>query len=534
MTEGPLRTIEEWLQLPELELSYDVAEYEVLKVGMLWGVAPDARPEDAEPRCDLVGDRPTTQIDIWGTITIETPDGAQLLRLPDVLAEWAFDTIQLRRKGMKVFPRRVRFRTTQEGIEVTPINDAPLRPNKTEPPVAPAQENDQPPASTGRDEPEANQVKVPDVLTVYVDESGNTGDAAAGSANSFGQQRVFTLVGVADDLCTGSIGTILANLRRKHGVQATEIKNRTMERYPAFVSDLVRRLCMSNAIFVEITDKKFYLATNIVTFVLRGPKLDPLVAPELANELAETMTDIIDDAVLLAYGEFAKTADRESFERFENEFRRSTLRAQLMMGPHQEREFRLLKRIEEAFDAALGERGGASNYPNFLPPPDRGRTGRKIPMLPHVPSFADLLGRINRHARSRPSVRIVHDHQEQFSVALRECLSFLDRHALSISDMATGTIIEAHADWNLAPGKFQLTFANSKTEPGIQAADVIARLCTQRMNAVLAHGSPATAFDVAVDALHDHGRSDRGTGVNILATTKDAENFWAVQQSLPA
>ena len=61
-------------------------------------------------------------------------------------------------------------------------------------------------------------------MNFYIDESGNTGDLARTSADlDFGGQGVFSLaaVGIASE---SSLTEELAALRKKHKVQATELK----------------------------------------------------------------------------------------------------------------------------------------------------------------------------------------------------------------------------------------------------------------------------------------------------------------------
>jgi hypothetical protein len=41
------------------------------------------------------------------------------------------------------------------------------------------------------------------------------------------------------------------------------------------------------------------------------------------------------------------------------------------------------------------------------------------------------------------------------------------------------------ADWEFKPGKFTLAFGTSETTSGIQAADILARFLTRRMNAII-------------------------------------------------
>lgn len=85
----------------------------------------------------------------------------------------------------------------------------------------------------------------------------------------------------------------MSDVQGQHHVQADEMKSRSMKRRPTFLCDLVSELKPNNSIFVEIMDKKFYLATNLVTFALYGRAFNPLWQPVLANQFADVMTEVV-------------------------------------------------------------------------------------------------------------------------------------------------------------------------------------------------------------------------------------------------
>lgn len=57
-------------------------------------------------------------------------------------------------------------------------------------------------------------------LRLYVDESGNTGDAALDPSH-FGGQRVFVLVGIGDDDGEGVSAQVFERVLGEHGIAAT-------------------------------------------------------------------------------------------------------------------------------------------------------------------------------------------------------------------------------------------------------------------------------------------------------------------------
>ncbi len=110
-------------------------------------------------------------------------------------------------------------------------------------------------------------------MDFYIDESGNTGDLARTSAGlDFGGQVVFSLaaVGISDE---SSLNEELVALRKKHKVQATELKlSKILKRKPDFALDAIDLLVSNNfPFFVEVVDKKYLLAVSITNGFIWPP-----------------------------------------------------------------------------------------------------------------------------------------------------------------------------------------------------------------------------------------------------------------------
>ncbi len=358
-------------------------------------------------------------------------------------------------------------------------------------------------------------------LRLYVDESGNTGDAALDPSH-FGGQRVFVLVGIGDDDGEGVSAQVFERVLGEHGIAATEPKGRVLGRRPAFVRDLVAALGQRSSIFAEIMDKRYFVVANLVTFVLHGPRFDPLREKALANAFADVLTDHVDAAVAVAYAQFARARDLATFDAFVQGFVSALLRAKLVMGPHQEREFRVLDRIEACLRAAVQGRGELSG---FLPPPDEGGRTGVLGMLPHVNAITGLIGRVNQHAALHPGIHIVHDQQLQFAPAIQAAVEQLQAISDRVVEATAGTKASEVEDWSVA-GRVSLEFSDSRACRGIQAADVIARFCMQRMTAILS-GAETDPFQAEpLVLLRDLRTRKPEVGVRIVASTRDANRFW--------
>ncbi len=468
---APIESIDQYLALPELELPQTAAQYRCLAVDLFKATVKSKGGPDASEEIRL------------GAVAIETPSGPAWQRVPIGLTQWASDMSKVARAGGRALPRTVRLERQEHGIHVSYL---------------------------------------PEVFTVYVDESGNGGDAAGGLATNFQDQRAFVLVGLGDSGAEGSIADIFAKVSARHRAKTGERK-RTRRRDGRLLANLVGELAARHPIFIEAMDKRYFLAGNLVTFAARSQLLHPLRDRTDANAMAELLTDVVDEGALAAYAAFAQMRSPESFEDFKSALRSALLRAKISQGPRERREFLLLQRLERSFEAALEERGWY--FLSFLPPPDHLPGGGLLPMLPHVAASNSLLARANLYAHTCTSIRLVHDKQDQFESALRTNTGFLESNGQTLNDFVSGSGIEDRGDFDLA-GRVQVEFANSETCVGIQVADHIARHCMRRLKAVLEGQPPPAGFDDFFRLLRRQHEVDADQGLSVVAGTAALNRFW--------
>jgi len=178
----------------------------------------------------------------------------------------------------------------------------------------------------------------------------------------------------------------------------------------------------------------------------------------------------------------------------------------------------------DAFEAyRIVAREDRNAHEALLPEPDRTRGGKPVAMLAHVPAFTNLYGRVNKYASDARSVVVVHDEQVHVDHVLRSYGETLGSnvHAEHLTQF-TGS---GGPNWRFEPGKFSLRFEKSDLTPGIQAADVLASFCTQRMNEIIA-GRSVRSHEVAgvLGAIRDQTGS---AGINIVTTTRRCAAFYA-------
>src|SRR5262249_42840707 len=157
------------------------------------------------------------------------------------------------------------------------------------------------------------------------------------------------------------------------------IKARSLRAHPAFLDDLVAGIAdLRLPVFVELMDKRFYVATNIVTFTTQAPWFDFRSGGGnlVVNALAEIVTANM--PMLAAYSAFASAPGRETLRHFRETFQTESATA-LLEARGERRELLLLH--QAAFDDCWDLYRASSQadaHMGFLPKPDSGVRAQHI------------------------------------------------------------------------------------------------------------------------------------------------------------
>lgn len=359
-------------------------------------------------------------------------------------------------------------------------------------------------------------------LVVYLDESGNVGDVAGD--DPFGEQPTFAVAALAEERGSGAVASVVAELANRHRFQPGEISARRFKKKPTLMTAFIRALLRAGVVpFVELMDKRFYVANNIVTWFLSTGWRDFSDETNLtrANALAEELATRVGDAPLLEYARFAKVPSRETFNAFVTALRGAVRVAKL--GTLGTVSFTTLEfmgaAIEHALESSAGTQVG-DGYERFLQPPDVSSGGHRLGLLPHVQAFSNLCARLNAFTPDCSKVVLMHDEQKEFGAILSDTFATLVSNAES-QDL--GELISMMAvDWRFPPGKFELAFVDSAHHVGVQAADVLAGFCTRRLNDVVVDGRAEASLDEAARLLGD---VTERAGVNFTTTWPRLEAF---------
>jgi hypothetical protein len=338
----------------------------------------------------------------------------------------------------------------------------------------------------------------------FLDESGHGGDLASARDLDFAGQPVFALacVGAPDP---AALAGELDRLRKAHRCGTGELKS-TMARLPEFAIDLADYLSRNNCpIFIELVDKRFFIATHIVNHLLCGGLGVEAVPMPARNAVAEFLTDEPADPVLLDYLALCRDPCIDGIRALLD-------RLWAWLDASDEDEARVAQFL--TMGARDRARLPAADAATFLPIHDLTAAGRKVWMLPNLQSLTNIYARINQSHRSGlDGVTLIHDVQLQYDEVLGGAKVQMEQ----LADI--GAVMPLpFADYRLA-GRAAMRFSTASDDPGLQAADILAGCAMRfareaRMGKKRGDARMREAFH-ALLALSDPWRAQ---GINLVFT----------------
>ncbi len=347
----------------------------------------------------------------------------------------------------------------------------------------------------------------------FLDESGHGGDLASAKKLDFAGQPFFALacVGAAD---AGLLAAELDRLRVSYACGESELKSAKLGKKLAPISrELITFLVQQRwPLFVELVDKRFFIAVHVVNYLLCGPHDLNNVDMASRNMIAEFLSDEDSDAVLLAYVNACATLSIPSvaavidllwdwLDRSDAEIART---AQVLTMFARDRVRKPMAKAED-----------------FLPIADESATGKKVWMLPNLQSLTNIYARLNQYRpASLYGAELVHDEQMQYAKVLEDSKALMEQLAAEAA-----VPIVPFADYRLR-GRSDLVFATAQNEPCLQAADILAG-CAMRFarEGQARKGRVNAPLRAAFDQMIDAGNPMQATGINLVMSTRLLETL---------
>ena len=311
-------------------------------------------------------------------------------------------------------------------------------------------------------------------MNYFIDECGQTGDIARlNTLSGFCDQPIFCLagVGVVDER---SLEEEINRLKEKYGVRLGELKSSARRERPEFTYEVVRLVCTKGyPFFLEVMDKKYFLATHITSRQLLPP-IRGLAADRpthfFQNLVADYLFERLPDAV---FARFIQACLSPSHEALSAQLSALIEFARVDVGGGEVGAivWDLATTAKKDYEEARAE-GRDDAFFDYLPVPDDNKYQKPVWVLPNLSAFTNIYARINLYEDGRLSnIRLVHDEQLQFD----EILQVSKRGAESLRERAA-EMFTPHSNFNFREVA-SLTFANSTKSVGLQVADILAGFC---------------------------------------------------------
>ena len=310
-------------------------------------------------------------------------------------------------------------------------------------------------------------------MTCYIDESGNTKDAywGIGKKSSFDDQPYFTLglVAVNDDKVYDLEKHVLA-MKEKFKVKSDELKGTNLyKNNKVYINSILKYLLDIDAVIMcEITDKKYFLASQINNFILNFSLQNGDIIPFL-KYFADNLYKIIDDYSYSIFCELCRHRTVENYNCFLNHFENLI----------NQNDFPIDTKIHSFFKTHIKEMVEEQDrydiYMKFLPSSDMSKKGYTWSSIPNIPALTNLIMRINYYAKKKKikvkHIKFIHDEEMYLDEIFKS----------NIKNLYTNLILydqNEFCDYKKIDSSFadniNIKFDKSVTIVGLQIADIVA------------------------------------------------------------
>lgn len=310
------------------------------------------------------------------------------------------------------------------------------------------------------------------IFRIYIDESGNTGEI---KDNSFGNQPYFILAGIGlYDNQLVDLEKKVQELKIKYKIQAAELKARSLYNKPDFIHELTNLIYDNKyPVFIEFIDKKYYVVSTIVMWVLLKR-----VSDRITNEdcLSKKMNDFIreystilyyslPDELLVLYSRICTSPTNENLYDFLDTLKDFFYNSGNIF------DMRICLDVDYAimkFEHISSSHINA--YEHFMPRADIDSKGAQNRLLPHISSYTGICARVEKYRDfvGAKNIQFIHDEQSQYSEMLRNVIN-------QLSQISSQKILweNQHVKYSISQTN-DYQFQNSKSSIGIQISDMFA------------------------------------------------------------
>ena len=355
-----------------------------------------------------------------------------------------------------------------------------------------------------------------EVLTVFIDESGNTGDIVISPKkfSSIETQPFFVLAGVGVfDNCEKDIIDILNRLKKIHRIQLNELKaKKIVKNRERFINELVNELYKNECpIFIELVDKKYFLISNIIQFVLIPPPIRETNSMDvhLLWDIADYLYSIVSWKTLFSFCKVCKTPSEINFYNFIDFIEKD------LSSYNNELSMSLLSLIEQTkYIYSIIREENQEAYTYFLPPPDIGKRKDSLPLLPHSTSFVNICARAEKYRVDNgiEKLEFVHDESYYFDEILTSSLNWMKSLK---EEIESPPYVKNHSKFNVSSVS-QIVFEKSHLNEIIQIADILAGLMNYIWKSNISNVPLKNQYKESLELLYQMNSVHQSLGINFV------------------
>lgn len=315
----------------------------------------------------------------------------------------------------------------------------------------------------------------------YIDESGNTGDLVMTEENlNFSSQEYFTLSCVSlKDEKLNELESFIKELKKKYKIQNKELKfgkiKHIFDKKIGFILELLKYIEEDSCILIEIVNKKYIIATNIVNCLVNPPyfqeKKDIEDEKKLHLILSQWIYDYIPNEFFIKFSNIARSPSEKGLSELFHDL------LDAIEKVNNEMSNAVRKNVKESIDdyeimkqKLEYNKDKRAAYTYFLPLPDKNKRGELIGMLPHISSFTNLHARLNHiYGDDLSSITIIHDNHAHFDEIIKQ----YHHDAIDNKEIENNKFEMANFNFKSIS---KLEFHDDKNKIGLQIADIFAGL----------------------------------------------------------
>jgi hypothetical protein len=340
-------------------------------------------------------------------------------------------------------------------------------------------------------------------VNVFVDESGNTGQALVQKGKPiFGDQPFFCLVGVILPNNSKEIQDDIKKISKKYNINLNELKaSRIPAKKQQFFVDYFELLESYNIpVFIELMDKKYYVALNILDSLIiptselpKGSERDAILFSAKRN-LVNRLYQILSRST---YEEFSSLCIDVNEKNFNSTL--SSIANDIVSKRNPELDTLLmhLMKTHNSIKSIYTNSPNEDNLiQNYLPLPDKG-TKSGLYLMPHVSCLLNLIPRFQYYAnlKSASSISIIHDEQAYYDDTLKNTLKEIceqtEKGKDTLKIVSEAILLSKNMDgyemgfnqpnlaFNTDANNIAITFHSSNHNIEIQMADLVAGFMTK-------------------------------------------------------